>query len=413
MNRKNIIVSTIGTLVEWAEFTFYGYLVFKFSHLFFSMLTPQLAILAAFAGFAVSYLARPLGGLLFGHFGDKRGRQKALSHSIFLMGIVTLLIGALPTYTEIGFYAPVLLLILRFLQGASVGGEYIGAAVFNCEHDSNNSYLSSSWVNTAAAAGMLIGGLAAVAISLPGMPEWSWRLPFLIGGCVCLIGFYIRSQLSETAAYQNLLDKRMIVSNPIKLVFKHYKTPLIQTMTLGIFVAVYIYVCNIWWITFVIKSGYFPELTARILATFAQASVVILTPLLGFLAQRHQDKGHSVMQAGLIGSILVPLLLFYASVHRSVFGVVAVELFYALNLAAVTATVFKYLSELFPTAIRYTGQAVGWNIGVAIFGGSAPMIAQILSSHHLSLTILYVMLSSIVALWFNRRSNAVLQWSLS
>ena len=409
MQRKNISASAIGTLVEWAEFTFYGYLVVKFSHLFFPMLTPQLAILAGFAGFAVSYLARPLGSFIFGHIGDKKGRQKALANSIFMMGIVTLGMGVLPTYDKIGLFAPIFLLILRFLQGITVGGEYTGAAVFIIEHNAKNPYLSSSWVSTSAAAGMLVGGLAAAIISLPVMPEWAWRLPFLIGSCACLIGFYIRRQLSETAAYKKLLSVHGIVSVPIKVVLKNYKKPLLQTMAIGVFVAIFIYICNIWWITYVIKTGYFSELTARTLATASQGSVVVFTPLLALLTQRW--NGRDIMQIGLIGSLFVAPWLFFASVHQSVYGVIAANLLYAISLSAVTATMFKYLADIFPTHIRYTGQAMGWSIGVAIFGGSAPLVAQILSSHHLGLTIAYVSLSGLIALWATSRQQTAVDSS--
>lgn len=403
MSKKSIIAGSIGTLVEWAEFTFYGYLVAQFSHLFFPMLVPELAILAAFGGFAVSYLARPLGSLIFGHIGDKHGRRKALSYSILLMGLVTLGIGVLPTYSAIGLYAPLLLLILRFLQGLSVGGE-LGAAVFIIEHDAQKPYLSSSWVSTASGAGMLVGGIAAVIISLPNMPTWAWRIPFCLGAGACSIGFYIRQHLSETTAYKNLVSTHGVVPFPSKTVFSQYKKPLLKTAAIGIFVALYIYIYNIWWITYVTKANYFTPLTARILANLGQACVVILTPLLALTAERYQGK--RVMVNGLLGSLLIGPCLFLASIHQSFYGVLVVNVFYAVFLAAVTATMFKYFADIFPAAVRYSGQTLGWNIGVAVFGGSAPLVAQILNDYHLTAAIiLYVTLSSLLALLANISSS--------
>lgn len=395
MNKKNTIASAIGTLVEWAEFGFYGYLIVTFSQLFFSMLPPQLAILAAFVGFAASYIARPLGSLVFGHIGDKQGRQKGLAYSLLLMGVATMGIGLLPTYAAIGATAPVLLLIFRFLQGFSVGGS-IGAAVFIFEHHPEKPYFSTSWVSTAAAAGMLIGGVAALIITLPGMPDWAWRAPFCLGACACLIGYYIRHQLSETSAYQELINSQEIVKLPIKVVLTNYKKPLLQTATIGIGVALFIYICNIWWITYVIKSQYFTPLSARFLATFSQGAVVIFTPLLAWVAERWDGK--KVMQLGWLGCAFIAPILFWASSRQSFFTVMAIDVFYAFFLSGITATMYKYFADIFPTAIRYTGQAMGWNIGVAIFGGSAPIVAEILSLNHLTyLAVGYVVLSCLIA----------------
>lgn len=404
MNKNNTIASSIGTLVEWAEFTFYGYLVYQFSHLFFPMLSPELSILAAFGGFAVSYLARPLGGIFFGHIGDKKGRQKALSYSILVMGVATFGIGVLPTYQTLGIYAPLLLLALRFLQGFSVGGEFTGAAVFIIEHNLKKPYLSSSWVSTASAAGMLIGATVALIISLPHMPIWAWRVPFYIGASMCLVGFYIRNNLSETTAYQNLANNHSTVSVPIKVVLSYYKKPLFQTAAIGIFVALYIYISNIWWVTYVIKANYFSPLQARFLATFGQACVVVLTPLMASIAEKWRNK--LMMQAGLFGSIFITAPLFWASSHQLFYLVMMIYLFYALFLATVTSTMFKYFADIFPTKVRYTGSAIGWSAGVAIFGGSAPIVAQVLSFHHLTfVVVIYVMLSSIIALIANKSSK--------
>jgi MHS family proline/betaine transporter-like MFS transporter len=402
MDKKSIIAGALGTLVEWAEFTFYGYLVFKFSHLFFPMLQPSLAILAGFGGFAVSYLARPLGSFIFGYIGDKKGRQKALANSILMMGAVTLGMGLLPTYQQIGMAAPLCLLLLRFLQGVTVGGEFTGAAVYLIEQDAKTPTFSSSWISTSSAAGMLIGGIAASLISLPMMPPWAWRAPFCLGTCACLIGFYIRKSLTETPDYQKLLSSRLIAATPIKEVISlHYKSVL-KTLTIGVFVAIFIYICNIWWITYVIKSQLFSELTARLLAVFGQASVVLLTPIMAIIAEKTEDV--SLMRMGFLGSIAVPLVLFFASSHQSVAGVVGADLLYAVCVAAVTGAMFKYITGLFPACVRYSGTAIGWSVGVAIFGGSAPLVAEMLSHYHIRWVMLYVALSSLTAFLATRTS---------
>ncbi len=179
--RQIILANSIGTLVEWAEFCFYGYLVHLFSHLFFPMLSNSASIIAAFGAFGISYLARPLGGLLFGHIGDKFGRQRALSGAILLMGLATFGVGILPTYNSIGIAAPILLVLLRLLQGVAVAGEYTGAAIYILEHHQARPYFASSWIGASSAAGMLVGALFGVIVSLPAMPDWAWRIPFYCG----------------------------------------------------------------------------------------------------------------------------------------------------------------------------------------------------------------------------------------
>lgn len=406
MSKKYIIAGAIGTLVEWAEFTFYGYMVFKFSQLFFPMLAPKLAVLAGFGGFAVSYLARPLGSVIFGYLGDKNGRKNALANSILMMGLITLGMGLLPTYQQIGIAAPLCLLLLRFLQGVTVGGEFTGAAVYIVEQDSSKPYLASSWVSTSSAAGMWIGGLAAMLISLPIMPAWAWRIPFCLGACACLIGFYIRKTLPETHEYQKLSSTHSLTASPIKDVISQYPKPLLKTLSMGVFVAIFIYICNVWWITYVIKTQLFTEFTARVLAVFCQGAVVILTPLMAILGEK--TRGTSVMRNGLLGSIAVPFILFFASAHQSIMGVILADLLYSTCLAAVTATMFKYLTDLFPAQVRYSGAAIGWGVGVAIFGGSAPLVAEMLSHYHLKWVMLYVALSSLTA-YFSTRNAKLLQ----
>ena len=161
MNLKTTLTSFIGTTVEWAEFCFYGYLVTQLSPLFFPMLSPDIAIIAGFGAFAASYLARPLGGIFFGHIGDKWGRKKAFAGSILLMSVATFGIGLLPVYDTIGILAPILLVLLRFFQGLATGGEYPGASVFIIEHNRDKPYFAASWVATAAAVSGLDSGAAA------------------------------------------------------------------------------------------------------------------------------------------------------------------------------------------------------------------------------------------------------------
>ncbi len=404
MASKNIIIAgSLGTLVEWAEFCFYGYMISQFSHLFFPMLTANLAIIAGFGTFAVSYIARPLGGLLFGYIGDSGGRKKAFSGSILLMSIATLGIGLLPSYQLVGNLAPILLIFMRFLQGLAVAGEYPGSSIFIIEHHSHRPYFASSWIATASAAGMLIGGLAAVIVSLPAMPTWAWRVPFCLSFFTCFVGFYIRRQLTETQEYRQLLEKNQIDLSPIKTVLKDFRLPLLQTAAIGAFVGIFVYVCNIWWISFAIEKHYFSPFQARSLATITMFAVVLCTPLMGWLADCRQ--GRTLMKFGIIGDIITVPILFYVTTFGSFTAMLGISLLYAICHAAFTAPMFKYLADIFPTKVRYSGQSIAWNTAVAIFGSSAPLIAQMLSNQgFLRILVLYVMLAGIIALWISSKN---------
>lgn len=397
MNRKIIFASAVGTTIEWAEFCFYGYLITLFSPLFFPMLNHSLGLIAGFGTFAVSYFARPIGGFIFGHMGDRWGRRKAFAGSILLMSVATLGIGLLPTYNHIGILAPILLITFRFFQGLGVAGEYPGASVFIIEHHRTQPYIAASWIATSAALGMLIGGFASMIISLPSMPQWAWRVPFCLSFVACFLGFYIRRHLSETGQYLQLLEKKEVEHQPIKTVFANYKRPLFQTAAIAAFTAIFVYICNVWWVTFVIEKHYFNAFEARALATISMCFVTIFTIVMGIVAQRWNGK--KLMILGLLGDLIMVPVLFGVSSQQSFFLNFLVCIFYGLFQGAFAAPMLKFCADIFPTAVRYSGQSIGWNVSVAIFGATAPLVAQTLSTHNLLYVIIaYVILSGLVAL---------------
>lgn len=195
------MVASIGTFLEWAEFTYFAYIANTIAALFFPKLGNSLGLIAAFSVFAVGYFFRPLGSLYFGYLGDKLGRRVALQISIMLMGISSLLIGSLPTYATIGILAPILLVILRCIQGFAVSGEFNGSAIYLIEHDLEKPCQAGSWTGFASASGMMFGGLMATLISFEQMPVWAWRIPFLLGTLSCFCALYFRQNLSESPAF--------------------------------------------------------------------------------------------------------------------------------------------------------------------------------------------------------------------
>ncbi|HRE30845.1 MAG TPA: MFS transporter, partial [Candidatus Berkiella sp.] len=188
-------IISLGTLLEWAEYTFYGYMALTLSSLFFPSSNPKVALIKTFGIFSAGYIMRPLGAIIFGAMGDNLGRKPALMSSLLLMGFATFTIGCLPTYATIGIGAPLLLLLMRLLQGLAISGEYNGAGIFLVEKSSSNPCLAGSWVSASAAAGMVVGGVAALLVNHPLAPLWAWRVPFLLGGLSCFLGLMCRNRL--------------------------------------------------------------------------------------------------------------------------------------------------------------------------------------------------------------------------
>jgi MHS family proline/betaine transporter-like MFS transporter len=376
----------------------------QFSILFFPELSPTLATYAVFSTFAISYFARILGGYLFGYIGDYKGRRHSLMASLIGMGICSLFMGILPAYQTIGLLAPILLLLLRFFQGIFVSGEFTNAAVFLFEHAKQKPNFASSWISTGSALGMLIGGSLAYVVTLNSMPIWAWRVPFIFGFVMAIIGVFMRYNISEPADFLRLIREGKTERRPLTRLFKNYFWPSCQVAALATFVGIYIYICNLWWLTFNLSQSYFSAGTTKLLAIGAQTLVVILTPLVAWQSEKHNNK--KIMQYGLILSMIVPLLLFYFTFEKNLSGIIVAEGLYALANALVTANMFKYLSTLFPTSVRCSGISNSWNFAVATVGGTAPMAAQFLINHQSPFApAYYVSISAVIALFFMMKTT--------
>lgn len=395
MKIKYILACSIGTILEWAEFTYYGYLALLFAKLFFPNLSNDLSIGVAFFAFAMSYIARPLGAVFFGWVGDRLGRRRALLYSLMMMGGVTICMGLLPTYESIGIVAPALLFFLRFLQGIAISGELTGAAIYLMESLPKRPYFYTSFASTSSALGMFVGVLCAYVVSLPHMPGWAWRVPFIAGSLSCLLGLYIRRYLQETL---DLTIVKKVKRLPIRVLFEEHKFAFMQTLALSSFVGIYIYTCNLWWVSFSIENHYFDEATARQLGTIAQGCVVIFTPVIAFLADWKLKNSSLII--GLLGSIILTPLLFSLTRHHSFGLMLWVMIGYALINACVTSIMFKYMADLFPKSVRYTGMTFSWSVAIAFFAGFAPLIAQAISDASASVfaPAYYVVFSALVAL---------------
>jgi MHS family shikimate/dehydroshikimate transporter-like MFS transporter len=376
--RRVVVSSVIGTAVEWYDFLIYGTAsALVFGKLFFPLSDPALSTIAAFATYGVGFLARPLGAAIFGHFGDRIGRKAMLAMTIVIMGLGTFLIGLLPTYDQIGIAAPVLLVVLRLLQGIGIGGEWGGAVLMVVENaPTRNRGLLGSTVQV----GWPIGNLAAIGIfaALSQVPEsdflaWAWRIPFLISIVLVGIGLYIRMRLQETPAFREIEAKNEVAKLPLVEILTQHRRSLFTAIGLKLSEISYAIIGGVFAISYVTGNLAMPRSTI-INAIFLSAVIALLMiPVFGWLADRIGRK-----------------TMFYAS---SVFAMAfAFPMFWLLDtkdpliitLTIIAAITFgqmigfsvgaPWYSELFAARLRYSGASLGFQVWAAI-GGLTPFVA--------------------------------------
>lgn len=379
LNQRQLIgIMSLGTLLEWAEYTFYGYMAVSLSGLFFPENSTEVGILKTFGLFAVGYIMRPLGAILFGHIGDTYGRKPALMISLFLMGGATFCIGCLPTYHEIGLAAPFILLLMRMLQGIAISGEYNGAGIFLVEKAGQNyPALAGSWISASAAAGMVVGGIAAFATSLPNAPLWAWRVPFLLGGVSCFVGFWLRKKVSESI-YLHHPKTTMKKVLPLVQVFKQYKKSMILAAAIAAFTGIYVYIGNIYIVVFLKQQVHLPVHHATFFAIFGEIIVALLIPLMAFVADR--TDAYRQYRYGLLLVAVGSPCIFLMCMTGIYANIAMAMMIYGVLNAIVCGPMVKIMYDQFPSALRYTGISFAWSISAALFAGTAPMVAQYLSA---------------------------------
>jgi MHS family proline/betaine transporter-like MFS transporter len=400
-SNKRVVIATIGTFLEWAEFTYYAYIASKIASLFFPNLSPNLALMATFSVFALSYFFRPMGALFFGYMGDKQGRRRALQVSIMIMGFSSVIIGCLPTYHDIGLAAPILLLIFRSIQGFAVSGEFNGSAIYLIEHDTHTPYRAGSWTGFASALGMMLGSLMSVVIYLPHMPTWAWRIPFLLGALSCFCAAAFRNNLSESPAF--LMQKPTVSMNPLRLLFTHHKKPLAKAMLLITAIGVYLYIMSIYYGTHLLKYTTLSPTETKWIVTFGQALVVVFIALIAKYADKYNGK--KLLKMGFIGFFIATPIVYLVPMTDSFLLILIAQIGYALCDAIVSVPLFKILNDLFPVHVRYSGVSVSWSMSMALFGGTAPLVANYLQQifNNPIAPVFYIFLTTSLALLALRR----------
>jgi len=376
--QRAITAGTIGNVLEWYDFGVYGYLVPTISALFFPSGDPMVSLLLTFAVFGVGFVMRPIGSIVFGIYGDRYGRRKALSAVIFVMALSTFAIGLLPTFAQVGILAPILLVIVRLFQGLSTGGEFGGSSAYIVEYaPQHRRGFFGSFQLVGVASGFLLGSLTAALLNAALSPEdrlaWGWRLPFLFGISVGIIGAFMRWRLEDTPKFTEIEEQGTVATSPLtEALLRHPKETLLAfTSTLHNTVAYYI--ALIYMTSYMQTVGKLAQGTALWIATGSLAVMIILLPGLGKLSDRVGRRPLMLFSCGAFVVLGYPFFLMASSgnVTLTIFG----QLLMMVCYAPYAATCASFLTEIIPTRVRYTSMSVGYNTAVAIFGGFAPFIA--------------------------------------
>jgi metabolite-proton symporter len=406
-----IVASTIGTTIEWYDFFLYGLATASvFDQLFFPRGNPFLAQLFAFGTFTVGFLARPVGGVIFGYLGDRIGRKATLVTTLLLMGVSTVLIGLLPTYHQMGVLAPILLTVLRFIQGLGVGGEWGGAVLLTMEygHRGKRGFLVS-WPQTGVPLGLLLatGVYAGVEGLLPedAFLSWGWRVPFLLSALLIVVGFVIRARILETPLFRQLQETGQVSRAPIAETLRGHWREILLAAGARTGENACFYLFAIFVVTYVHKVLNLPQSLAYQAIALAAALEFVAIPLFGLLSDYWSRKG--MFAAGCVALILFAFPYFTLLDTRQPGLILLAVVVSLVGCHAILYSVAGALiPELFGTRLRYTGASLAYQLAAPLGGGLAPLIAFGLvgifpgQSWPLSLYIVILGVISLVCVYF-------------
>ena len=383
--KKVLFSGMIGNGFEWYDFALYAQMALVFSKLFFPADNESAHLLMTYGIFAAGFVARPLGGVLFGWIGDKFGRKTSLSIAMFMMAVPTGCIGLLPTYAHIGIWAPVLLTLIRILQGLSLGGVYSGSTTFVVEHapPEKRGFISSA-INASLVFGFLLGSLVTMLIKLPMSAEsfesWGWRVPFLLGAGIGFVGFFIRSHCHESPVYTQAKEDGAISAKPVRELVKHYRISLLRTIAIFLAVTVPFYILTVYFLAYTQRGMGRSADDAFIINTSNMAIMLVTCLLGGWLSDSWGRR--KVMLAGAGGYILLTWPIFHLLTPDLPFAqIMLAQGLFAAVVGFYIAPLGALFVESFPTRVRYTGIALSYNLCASIFGGTAPMAAAWLVEH--------------------------------
>jgi metabolite-proton symporter len=414
--RRVIVASLIGTSLEWYDFFLYGSAAaLLFGKLFFPQFASLTGTLLAFTTYAVGFVARPLGGVVFGHFGDRAGRRTVLVVTLLIMGAATFAIGLVPTYATIGVAAPILLVTLRFVQGLGLGGEWGGAVIMSVEHGGEGRRgLNASWPQVGVPAGNLLA--AAVLWVLNGvLPDaafvsWGWRVPFLLSGVLVGVGLWIRLTVTESPLFAEVEESGAKAKIPLVEVLRRHPRGLLIAMAARIGTDVAFYTYSLYVLTYITGTLHLPRGVGLAAVLIGSALQLALIPAFGALSDRIGRRPVYAIGAASAAAWAFAFFPLLDSGNRVVI-VLATVVALATH-AAMYGPQAAFIVEMFSTRLRYSGASMGYQIAGILGGALAPIVSIKLvqatgSAFAVSGYVLVALLITLVALWFAPETSRV------
>ncbi|MGW1252481.1 glycine betaine/L-proline transporter ProP [Streptomyces sp. NPDC002535] len=386
--KRAVKAASLGNAMEWFDFGIYAYLAVTLGHVFFPSGNDTVQLLSSFATFAVAFLVRPLGGMVFGPMGDRLGRKKVLALTMILMAVGTFAIGLIPSYASIGFSAPVLLILFRMLQGFSTGGEYGGASTFIAEYapDRRRGYFGSFLEFGTLAGYVAAAGLVTALTTWLGsdtMEAWGWRVPFLVAGPLGLVGLYLRLRLDETPAFQKLESDSARASDAadavetstkgdLAKIFRQQWPTLILCIALVGAYNITDYMLLSYMPTYLSDELGYSETHGLLILLLVMVLLMLVITQVGRLSDRFGRK--PLLMAGMLGFFFLSLPAFLLIGQGGIPAITAGMVMLGLSLVCLLGTMSAALPALFPTDVRYGSLSVGYNLSASLFGGTTPLV---------------------------------------
>lgn len=379
--RKVLLATGIGHFVEWFDFGLYGTLAAIIGLQFFQAGEPSVALLSSFAVFGAGFIMRPLGGLYFGSLGDRIGRKKVLATVIMLTSGATFLMGLLPTYSQVGITATVLLVLTRLVQGFAAGGESSGATTFLAEYapTERRGYFTC-WIDNfgfmAFVAGSGLVFLLTASLGEAAMTDWGWRIPFLIAGPLGWVGLYLRTHLKDSPEFLEMAKSGKTASSPLRMALTTAWSALFFCVGFVVIKAVGHWTLQTFMPSYLSTELHYSKLDSYAITTIGLFAIAVMVPFMGYLSDKFGRK--PLMLAGCAGFILFTWPAMMLMARGDMLSAVMAMLLLGAFIAAFDGACTAAMAELFPTRIRYGGISIAYNVAVAFFGGITPWFSAYL-----------------------------------